>query len=97
MLTDDGVTARSKCARAASSGSVCAPATRAAPCSATARAATAHLRWPPPMRQNSREMCSDPRPPDGRDARGRAMPSGAYLARLTTEGRVATGKLVLLR
>ncbi|MBK7702006.1 MAG: hypothetical protein IPI34_03480 [bacterium] len=34
---------------------------------------------------------------DGRDARGRAMPSGAYLARLATEGRVATGKLVLLR
>ena len=34
---------------------------------------------------------------DGRDARGRALPSGAYLARLVTDGRVATGKLVLLR
>lgn len=34
---------------------------------------------------------------DGRDVRGRAMPSGTYLARLATEGRVATGKLVLLR
>ncbi|MBD3222574.1 T9SS type A sorting domain-containing protein [bacterium] len=34
---------------------------------------------------------------DGRDAAGRALPSGHYLARLQTERRVATARLVLVR
>jgi len=34
---------------------------------------------------------------DGRDAAGRALPSGLYLCRLEAKGRVATGKLSLLK
>lgn len=34
---------------------------------------------------------------DGRDAQGRAMPSGTYICRLSADGRSAARKLVLLR